>query len=324
MRRERLATLLFVVVNLGWGYALPNVVAPRTSAVVDQGWEEDEVVRGEGDGFGVRNGIPPKPTPPPKVREGLRRRENALLGKGAAIDVDDNVCGWINADPDNAFSCIEPHATCLWDTEKKVVGCGTGRQMPFVTSCIEYASADSCDAACKANPSNVICGKSSPFCQTVHFPSSYSMLPCGSTGTPLIVNFTVVGLEGTITELPRFATASPTDVPPDGTAGIAGDPTSHEGVNTGSIIAAAIGGAVLLAGLPFGIKMLLQKRKWSKAQRPRRQQEREMRRAWAGPEERQRDIYVRQEIPRAGAGTTNFLFSQDWPGKAKLPASGAT
>lgn len=135
------------------------------------------------------------------------------------------------------------------------------------------------------------------------------MVPCASVATPIIVNLTVAGFDGNISELPRFHTAAANST--------VQHTTKHEGVNTASIIAAAIGGAVLLCGLPFGIKMYLRKRRWKKAQRPRRLQEREMRNAWAGPETAPRDIYIRQEIPRATTGTNNFLFSQDWPGKAK-------
>jgi hypothetical protein len=69
-------------------------------------------------------------------------------------------------------------------------------------------------------------------------------------------------LHGTIVELPRFYAAAANST--------VATSTKHEDVNTGSIIAAAVGGAVLLAGLPFCIKMYLRRRKWKKAQRPRR------------------------------------------------------
>lgn len=134
------------------------------------------------------------------------------------------------------------------------------------------------------------------------------MLPCASVPSPLTVDITLSGLDGTITDLPRFYSSISNSTTTT--------KTKHEGVNTGSIIAAAVGGSVLLAGLPFGIKMFLRRRKWKRATRPRRLQEREMRRAWAGPETAPRDIYIRQEIPRATTGTNNFLFSQDWPGRA--------
>jgi hypothetical protein len=100
-----------------------------------------------------------------------------------------------------------------------------------------------------------------------------------------------------------------------------GWPKEDPGINTGSIIAAAIGGGVLVLGMPFGIKMYLRRRKWAKAQRPRRLQEREMRRQWAetsNPSEGQ------GIPPEPTGGGHNFLFSQDWHGRSKTPGTGNT
>jgi hypothetical protein len=134
------------------------------------------------------------------------------------------------------------------------------------------------------------------------------MLPCGKIPNhQLNVAITFNG-EKTPANLPRYfmiatSSASPTATPKN----------DGREVDTSSIIAAAIGGAVLLAGLPFGIKMYMHRRKWRKAQRPRRLQEREMRRQWAEPT----NPYVMETetIPMPTAGGGNFLFSQDWHGK---------
>lgn len=48
---------------------------------------------------GVGNGRAPDPTAAPTVRPELRRRANALLGGEGNVDVEDKVCGWVNADP---------------------------------------------------------------------------------------------------------------------------------------------------------------------------------------------------------------------------------
>lgn len=90
-------------------------------------------------------------------------------------------------------------------------------------------------------------------------------------------------------------------------------------MNTGSIVAAAVGGAVLLAGLPFGVKMYMRKRKWRRTQRPRKLQEREMRRQWA----EQAEPYMTEEIALPSPTTEggNFLFSQDWHGKPRAGAA---
>jgi hypothetical protein len=158
------------------------------------------------------------------------------------------------------------------------------------------------------------------------------MIPCGTAKGGTMAELTTAGQTATA-DLPRFVvngavvatlpvsmtstssstSASPTNIDPDGGK-----------VNTGSIVAASIGGGVLLLGLPFGIKMYLRKRKWKKAQRPRRLQEREMRRQWAETG----NPYSSQTVPipaEPAEGGNNFLFSQDWPGgRTTTEASGGT
>lgn len=72
----------------------------------------------------------------------------------------------------------------------------------------------------------------------------------------------------------------------------------EEGNNNASIIAACIGGGVLLLGLPFGIKMIWRKWSW-------RQEER-------APKQRTNPFGRQQAIPVEGP---NFLFSQEWHGQ---------
>jgi hypothetical protein len=170
-----------------------------------------------------------------------------------------------------------------------------------------------------------------PYCSTVLFPDSFSMMPCGTVQDKRNAQLTFNGQTTTV-NLPRslvngviaFGTTIPASMRSTSSSA---SPTStkwpdEDGgkVNTGSIIAAAVGGGVLLLGLPFGVKMYLRKRKWRKAQRPRRLQEREMRRQWAETS----NFYARQDIPPEPTdGGHNFLFSQDWHGQSKTAGSGS-
>lgn len=147
------------------------------------------------------------------------------------------------------------------------------------------------------------------------------MIPCGTASGGTSAELTTDGQTATI-DLPRFlingdivtalpASLTSTTSSPSPSSTYT-DPDGGR-VNAGSIVAASIGGGVLLLGLPFGIKMFLRKRKWKKAQRPRRLQEREMRRQW----EETGNPYVGDEVPippEGEGGGGNFLFSQDWPG----------
>jgi len=241
------------------------------------------------------------PTPPPAFHNDLVKR----------APLSSSVCGWVNGVLDDDYHCVPAGATCLWDIERKTVGCGNAESMPSVTSCYEYASRSNCDEKCKSNSQNFVCSASAPYCNTIAFPSNFSMiLSCAdTTAQPLTVAITYTNMK-TAVNLPRslvngqvaFATQTP-PVLKDGTK-----------IDSGSIIAASIGAAVLLCGLPFGIKMFIRKRRWSKAQRPRRLQEREMRRQWAEPS----NPYSRAAIPTPPpAAGQNFLFSQDWHGRSK-------
>ena len=81
----------------------------------------------------------------------------------------------------------------------------------------------------------------------------------------------------------------------------------HEKVATdfsqkGSIIAACVGGGVLLLGLPFGIKMIVRKLRWRQAEK--------------APKIRSlRHPFVREQLPPG----PNFLFSQEWHGGQAPP-----
>lgn len=81
----------------------------------------------------------------------------------------------------------------------------------------------------------------------------------------------------------------------------------HQAVATdfsqkGSIIAACVGGGVLLLGLPFGIKMLIRKLNWRMAEK--------------APKTRNlRHPFVQKQLPPG----PNFLFSQEWHGTPAAP-----
>jgi len=135
------------------------------------------------------------------------------------------------------------------------------------------------------------------------------MFPCGKTPNHQINVAVTYNGEKTPVELPRYFTPA-SSASPTATA-----VRKKEKVNTGSIIAAAVGGAVLVTGLPFGVKMYLRRRKWRKMQRPRQLQEREMRRQWEEPA----NPYLSQELPVAPmTAESNFLFSQDWHGTSNV------
>lgn len=57
--------------------------------------------------FGVVNVKAPEPTAPPKDWNQILRKDNVLLGGGGTIDVDDRVCGWVDADPGISSSCLK-------------------------------------------------------------------------------------------------------------------------------------------------------------------------------------------------------------------------
>jgi len=269
--------------------------------------------------------IASRPTPAPKWHPDLAKRDLPL-----------NICGWMDGNLKDPFSCVDPSATCLWDNEQKIVGCGTSKQLDFVTSCFEYASASNCDDNCRANPSNSVCPSSMPYCSTVMFPDSFSIIPCGTVHNQRTAQLTFGG-QSTTVALPRSVVngvlafgatipASMTSTTSSASASPTAWPAEDSGVNVGSIIAGSIGGGVLLLGMPFGIKMYLRRRKWKKAQRPRRLQEREMRRQWAETSNPPEGLSIPPE-PTGGESTGaghNFLFSQDWHGRSKTPGTEST
>ena len=132
-----------------------------------------------------------------------------------------------------------------------------------------------------------------PYCNTASFPNSYSMFPCGTTKTK---EFSVV-LSGTglptSVSLPQF-------LKNDGTVAYEAEATDFS--QRGSIIAACVGGGVLLLGLPFGIKMVIRKLNWRKAEK--------------APKIRNlKHPFVREQLPPG----PNFLFSQEWHGTPAPP-----
>lgn len=144
------------------------------------------------------------------------------------------------------------------------------------------------------------------------------MMPCGIAKATKSVELTFRGQSITV-NLPRslvngvmvVGATSPASMTSTSSSASATSTSNNNGkkVDTGSIVAAAVGAGVLLLGLPFGIKVFIQKRRWKRMQRPRRLQEREMRRQWAEGG----NPYIRQDIPvEPTGGGNNFLFSQDW------------
>ncbi|KAK8907398.1 hypothetical protein QC760_004654 [Botrytis cinerea] len=90
-----------------------------------------------------------------------------------------NVCGWVDHNPDNSYTCGGA-ATCFWNSSLKLVGCGHATSMNYFTSCIPYKSLSYCDSSCFANPSIVRCGSDIPYCATprVGPEGNYSILAC--------------------------------------------------------------------------------------------------------------------------------------------------
>jgi len=134
------------------------------------------------------------------------------------------------------------------------------------------------------------------------------MFPCGTTRSqPFSVSLTytsaptpiflprLAGTDGKITiqtQIPVAMTCTSSDSSPT----LICKPTDLN--NNASIIAAAIGGGVLLLGLPFGIKMMIRKWKWRQAE--------------TAPKQRTYPFARQQAIPVEGP---NFLFSQEWHGR---------
>lgn len=162
-----------------------------------------------------------------------------------------------------------------------------------------------------------------PYCRTVLFPSSYTMLPCGTASsltttvaltysafsTPILLPRSLLA-NGTIAYATQAVPSSAPSITPPPSAPIS---------PLASIIPAVLGGAVLLAGLPFGIKVLIRKRQWARAMRADRlPNERE------AMDMRTQDLsslYVDQP-PAAYLGNDRrggggFMFSQDWYGRSK-------
>ena len=113
------------------------------------------------------------------------------------------------------------------------------------------------------------------------------MFPCGTSKTrEVAIVLTGAGLP-TPVSLPQFLNSA---------GKVFYEPIATDFSQKGSIIAACVGGGVLLLGLPFGIKMLMRKRNWrvkaEKAPRTRNL----------------RHPFVREQLPPG----PNFLFSQEW------------
>jgi hypothetical protein len=108
------------------------------------------------------------PTSAPAVNLELVRRASS----GTSSGWNSNVCGWELGDftkhskntplyliftvTDSVWRCpggTGGTSTCSWNSNLKVIGCGTNSKiMPHVTSCVDF-NATTCDAACSANPS---------------------------------------------------------------------------------------------------------------------------------------------------------------------------
>ncbi|KAH8602205.1 hypothetical protein B0O99DRAFT_588419 [Bisporella sp. PMI_857] len=222
---------------------------------------------------------PPSPTPPPPPHHELVKR-----------NISANICGWVNGKVDEPLTCLDPAATCLWDSDATLVSCVTSAGTilpPFSANCVDHSVVPTA-----ANIQQ--CPSSAPICNTAQFPNSYMMYPCGQTKTQdLKIKLSGIGLPTPIS-LPQFLDSKTGQV-------------YHKSVTTdfsqkGSIIAACVGGGVLLLGLPFGIKMLIRKRNWRKAEK--------------APKTRNlRHPFVREQLPPG----PNFLFSQEWHGAPSPP-----
>jgi len=259
----------------------------------------------------------PEATSPPPIGSGRLRME--LFKRDTTTGLSNNVCGWVTGDQDSAFTCNAPSQTCLWNPSQSYVGCGYSTDTPFVTSCFDYSAASDCVGPCASNTQNTICPSANPYCRTILFPSSYTMLPCGTESsrtttvevtyssfiTPIPLPRTLFP-NGTLVYATQVSPIPTNTAPPDG-------PSSP----LASIIPAALGGAVLLAGLPFGIKALYRKRQWRRAMRADRlPDERE------AMDMRSQDLsslYVDPVPPVYLPPERNrgFMFSQDWYGRSR-------
>ncbi|KAF7956578.1 hypothetical protein EAE96_003912 [Botrytis aclada] len=90
-----------------------------------------------------------------------------------------NICGWVDHNPDNSYTC-GGSATCFWNSALKLVGCGHTTSMDYFTSCIPYEALSYCGSSCFANPSIVRCGSDIPYCATARVgpEGNYSILAC--------------------------------------------------------------------------------------------------------------------------------------------------
>jgi len=234
----------------------------------------------------------PSPTSPPH-HELIKR------------NISPNICGWIDGKLDEPFVCSDEAATCLWNSKRSLVGCMTsvGTDLPPLSkSCIDF-TAQSSDMTASISSDVQVCPSTAPYCNTVTFPNSYMMYPCGATKTSAIsIALAGSGLP-TPVSLPQYLNKS--------------GKVYYEAYATdtswqGSIIAACVGGGVLLLGLPFGIKMVIRKRNWRKAEK--------------APKIRNlKHPFVQKQLPPG----PNFLFSQEWHGvpdplhpKAQLSSGG--
>ncbi|KAG9244221.1 hypothetical protein BJ878DRAFT_507246 [Calycina marina] len=204
-----------------------------------------------------------------------------------------NICGWVDGDINEPLKCSDVEATCLWNSKHNIVGCMTGssKSLPaFSTECQDYAATITSPAA-----SNVqLCPSSAPYCNTGSFPASYSMFPCQMTKASKAIK---VVLSGTALPTPE---SLPLYLGSDGR--VFHEPVATDFSQKGSIIAACVGGGVLLLGLPFGIKMALRKLHWQMAEK--------------APKTRSlRHPFVQKQLPPG----PNFLFSQEWHGTPAAP-----
>ncbi|PVH83356.1 hypothetical protein DL98DRAFT_569805 [Cadophora sp. DSE1049] len=111
---------------------------------------------------------PPLPTPPPQIVNGPLEAPN--------------ICGYVNHDSLNPYTCAPPH-TCLWTTSPHpLVGCGVPTSITFHTSCIPYRLSSSCsqDSTCVSAPSILHCPSELPHCATARVGpgGNYSIRAC--------------------------------------------------------------------------------------------------------------------------------------------------
>ncbi|KAJ8071645.1 hypothetical protein OCU04_001965 [Sclerotinia nivalis] len=117
-----------------------------------------------------------------------------------------NICGWIDHNPDNSYTC-GGSATCFWNSSLKLLGCGHATSIDYFTSCIPYKALQYCDRACVANPSIVRCGSDIPYCATprVGPQGNYYILAC-QADIPFGTSYVYLAYKGqtTIGHLPRY------------------------------------------------------------------------------------------------------------------------